>query len=243
MYLANGGATWRRSDHQRQRDEGNDRRKSHPRDRGGIWLRIRHVSQESIRAGGQRFSVCVGRDSRVSGPMLASALAAGLCAVGVDVIDLGIVTTPGVGIMVRELGCDGGIVITASHNPIPYNGIKLLLGNGMAPPPATAGQIQQVYLDGRTEYIDSIQCGTVIRNGRDRPRSCRQGPGDHRCPADRRQTYRIVLDSINGAGRESPRNCWRSLAARSWRSTMSRPACSPTSPSRRRRIWPVCAGG
>ncbi|MHC4518973.1 MAG: phosphoglucosamine mutase, partial [Planctomycetota bacterium] len=93
--------------------------------------------------------VCIGRDSRVSGPMLASAVTAGLCAVGVEAVDLELVTTPGVGIMLRELACDGGVIITASHNPIPYNGIKLLLGNGMAPPPETAAQIRQRYFDKR----------------------------------------------------------------------------------------------
>ncbi len=82
----------------------------------------------------KRLSVCIGRDSRLSGEMFASAVSEGLCSVGIDVIDLGIVTTPGVGIMVRHLDCTGGVIITASHNPIEYNGIKLLLSNGIAPP-------------------------------------------------------------------------------------------------------------
>ncbi|NIO39392.1 MAG: phosphoglucosamine mutase, partial [Burkholderiales bacterium] len=70
-------------------------------------------------------SVCIGRDSRPSGEMLKSAVTAGLCAAGIDVIDLGVVTTPGVGVMVKELACAGGVVITASHNPVAYNGVKL----------------------------------------------------------------------------------------------------------------------
>ena len=76
-----------------------------------------------------KLTVCIGRDSRGSGEMLKGAVSEGLCKVGVDVIDLGIVPTPSVGIMVSELGCDGGVIITASHNPIQYNGIKLLLEN------------------------------------------------------------------------------------------------------------------
>ncbi|MCJ7692793.1 MAG: hypothetical protein MUO22_05200, partial [Sedimentisphaerales bacterium] len=55
-----------------------------------------------------KLSVCIGRDSRHSGEKLKSAVAAGLCASGIDVVDLGIVTTPGVGIMLRHLGCSGG---------------------------------------------------------------------------------------------------------------------------------------
>jgi len=155
--------------------------------------------KDSITTAG-RLRVCIGRDSRVSGQMLLSAMTAGLCAVGVDVVDLGLVTTPCVGVMLRELACDGGIVITASHNPLPYNGIKLLLANGMAPPPATAEQIKRAYLDGRAGYVDSVHCGTVSRNEEtDRIHIEKVlatiNPGQI---AGKR--YRIVLDSVNGAG-------------------------------------------
>ena len=156
--------------------------------------------KSSVDTGGRRFSVCIGRDSRVSGPMLMSAVAAGLCAVGVDVVDLGLVTTPGVSVMLRHLGCDGGVIITASHNPIPYNGIKLLLGNGVAPPPATAQGIRQTFFDKDFAFVDSPHCGSVTCNSQ-----------THRVHIDRvlavvnvRQIagkgYRVVLDSINGAG-------------------------------------------
>jgi phosphomannomutase len=77
-------------------------------------------------------TVVVGRDSRPSGPMLAESLAAGLAAAGCRVVDCGILSTPGVGIMVRHLKAAGGAVITASHNPLPYNGIKLMQAAGMA---------------------------------------------------------------------------------------------------------------
>jgi phosphomannomutase len=132
--------------------------------------------------------------------MLASAVASGLCAVGVDVIDLGLVTTPCVGIMLRELGCDGGIVITASHNPIPYNGIKLLLANGMAPPPETAAEIRTRYFQKQFSLVSSPACGKVTTN-----------QDADRVHIDKvlavveaqqivRRKYNIVLDSINGAG-------------------------------------------
>jgi phosphomannomutase len=156
--------------------------------------------KDSVDTGGQRFSVCLGRDSRVSGPMLASALAAGLCATGVDVIDLGIVTTPGVGIMVRELGCDGGIVITASHNPVPYNGIKLLLSNGMAPPADTAGLIRQRFFDKHFHLVESIQCGRIASNDQtDRVHIDKVLAIVNAAPIASKG-YKVVLDSINGAG-------------------------------------------
>ncbi len=156
--------------------------------------------RENVDTGGGRFTVCIGRDSRVSGPMLVSAVTAGLCAVGVDVVDLGLVTTPSVGIMLRELGCEGGVVITASHNPAPYNGIKLLLSNGMAPPPGTADQIRRAFLDKHFRLVDSIRCGRVIDNRETDRVHIRKvlaivDPGRI---AGRR--YKVVLDSVNGAG-------------------------------------------
>ncbi len=69
--------------------------------------------------------VLMGRDTRLSGDMLKSALAAGFMAAGLDVVDLGIVSTPLVAYLVKENHFSGGAVISASHNPYEYNGIKL----------------------------------------------------------------------------------------------------------------------
>jgi phosphomannomutase len=66
----------------------------------------------------------VGRDSRPSGQMLSQAIQAGLQAVGRDTLDAGIVATPTTGVLVRQARAAGGIQITASHNPSPYNGMK-----------------------------------------------------------------------------------------------------------------------
>jgi len=85
--------------------------------------------------GKPKLKIAIGTDSRPSGDMIKYAVASGLCSIGAEVMDVGLVTTPTVGIMVRELVCDGGLVITASHNPIEYNGIKLLTSKGIAPPP------------------------------------------------------------------------------------------------------------
>lgn len=85
--------------------------------------------------------VVVGGDTRPSGRMLRQAVEAGLMACGCDVVDLGIVSTPGAALMVKQLGARGGVVITASHNPVEYNGIKFLTDQGWAPPPAEADKI------------------------------------------------------------------------------------------------------
>jgi phosphomannomutase len=77
-------------------------------------------------------TVVFGRDSRPSGAMLADAFRSGLAAAGCMVYDTGILSTPGVAVFVRHAGAAGGAVITASHNPVAWNGIKLLSSAGMA---------------------------------------------------------------------------------------------------------------
>ena len=74
-------------------------------------------------------TIAVGRDTRTSGPALSAAVKAGLMACGCDVVDVGIVPTPGLQYIVRGR-FDGGAVITASHNPPEYNGIKVIESDG-----------------------------------------------------------------------------------------------------------------
>ena len=98
----------------------------------------------------QKGAICVARDSRPSGKMLSCAVSAGLTGAGFDVIDLGIVATPSEGIMTTHLNCCAAVVITASHNPLPYNGIKLLLEDGMAPDIEKAALIKKAFLENKT---------------------------------------------------------------------------------------------
>jgi phosphomannomutase len=160
----------------------------------GTFLRESYAEERG------NLSVSIGRDSRPSGKQLLTDVAEGLCDVGINVIDLGIVTTPSVGVMLRELGCAGGVVITASHNPGQYNGIKLLLGNGVAPPSDAAKQIRQYYFDKHFGLVDSSDCGKVT--------SSEQTDITHidkvLAIVDRgaivAKQYKVVLDSVNGAG-------------------------------------------
>jgi phosphoglucosamine mutase len=76
--------------------------------------------------------IVVGHDPRTSSPMLSMAVKAGILQCGKDVLDLGMVPTPVVGYATKCLGAQAGVMITASHNPSPYNGIKLWNPNGMA---------------------------------------------------------------------------------------------------------------
>jgi phosphoglucosamine mutase len=75
-------------------------------------------------AGGRRPMAVVGRDTRASGEMLEAAVVAGLTSAGADVVRLGVLPTPGVAFLVGELGADLGVMLSASHNPMPDNGIK-----------------------------------------------------------------------------------------------------------------------
>lgn len=75
-------------------------------------------------------TVIIGKDTRLSSDMLECALAAGLCSVGVNVISLGVVPTPAVAFLVRKYNANAGIMISASHNPYQFNGIKIFQGDG-----------------------------------------------------------------------------------------------------------------
>ncbi|WP_251198423.1 phosphoglucosamine mutase [Anaerotardibacter muris] len=93
-------------------------------------------------------TIVVGKDTRLSGDMLGSALAAGIMSTGATVLDAGIIPTPGVAYLVRELHADGGIVISASHNPPEYNGIKFFDGQGFKLTEAEEDEIEKFVLDG-----------------------------------------------------------------------------------------------
>ena len=154
----------------------------------------------ALAGGEQSLSVCIGRDSRPSGQMLTSAVAAGLSSAGVDVIDLGIVTTPSVGIMVRHSGCAGGVIVTASHNPVRYNGIKLLLGNGVAPPHDAFQRIRQIFFGKRFEFADSVSCGKVTSDDSANANHIERVLAIVDSQAVAANEFAVVLDSVNGAG-------------------------------------------
>ena len=97
--------------------------------------------------GGRRPVVMIGKDTRASGAMLEGALIAGLCSVGADVILLGVVPTPAVACMVTKHHADAGIMISASHNPCEYNGIKIFASTGYKLPDAEEARIEAIVLD------------------------------------------------------------------------------------------------
>lgn len=94
-----------------------------------------------------RPKVMIGMDTRASGEMLESAIAAGLCSVGADVLLLGVLPTPAVAYLVRAYGYDAGVMISASHNPCEYNGIKIFQSTGYKLPDELENEIEAIILD------------------------------------------------------------------------------------------------
>lgn len=160
----------------------------------GTFLRNKQPTEE------EKLSVCIGRDSRPSGQMLKSAVAAGLCDIGIDVVDLGIVTTPCVGVMIRELACSGGVVVTASHNPAQYNGIKLLLSNAVAPPADATERIKRYFFDKDFSLIDSPNRGKVTSNKQTNVTHIEKVLAIIDKEAIAAKRFKVALDSVNGAG-------------------------------------------
>ena len=102
----------------------------------------------------------VGRDTRLSGPMLESALVAGLCSAGVDVLRAGIVPTPAVAFLTLEERGKGGAVISASHNPVADNGIKFFSSEGVKTPEEVEVRIEEAATSGPTDLPSGNAVGT-----------------------------------------------------------------------------------
>ena len=92
---------------------------------------------------GHRPRILIGKDTRQSGDMLEAALTAGLCSVGADVESLGVLPTPAVAYLVKKYNADAGVVISASHNPMEFNGIKIFAGTGYKLPDEVENEIEK----------------------------------------------------------------------------------------------------
>jgi phosphoglucosamine mutase len=112
------------------------------------------LSQLPESSTGSRPRFVIGRDTRCSGPMLESALVAGLNSVGADSLLAGVIPTPAVACLLRELRADGGVVISASHNPAADNGLKLFGNDGYKLDDALEERIETLILTGE---IDSVR--------------------------------------------------------------------------------------
>jgi len=144
--------------------------------------------------------VVVARDTRVSGAMLQRAVVSGLLAAGCEVIELGVVSTPGAGLMVTRRGAVGGVVITASHNPPEWNGIKFLTPRGCAPSPDEARRILDRHRRKEFALAPIGRLRTASSDDSTHETHVRAVLEQVDVEAIRRRGFRVVLDSINGAG-------------------------------------------
>ncbi|MDD3605214.1 MAG: phosphoglucosamine mutase, partial [Kiritimatiellae bacterium] len=103
---------------------------------------------------GRRHTIVIGKDTRISCYMLESALTAGICSMGVDVLLVGPMSTPGIAFITRSMRADAGLVISASHNPYQDNGIKIFSRDGFKLPDAEEDEIERLIT---TDHIKDIR--------------------------------------------------------------------------------------
>lgn len=150
-------------------------------------------------------TIGIARDTRVSGEMLKSAAVAGVTSTGLDVLDLGILPSPGLQHYVRESRCDSGIIVTASHNPGPYNGIKFVDGDGVEYDEERLEEMEEIFFEEAFSSANWDSVGEVqeVDHTPDYVRHI-QALVDTQTIADADLT--VVVDPGNGAGyRATPR--------------------------------------
>lgn len=108
----------------------------------------------------KRPKVMIGMDTRISSNMLCSAITAGLCSVGADVMNLGVLPTPAVAYLVKKYEYDAAVMITASHNPCEYNGIKIFQKDGFKLPDELEEKIEAIILDGAS--VPPVKVGADV---------------------------------------------------------------------------------
>lgn len=145
----------------------------------------------------EQAKVVVGKDTRISGDMLEAALSAGLMSVGIEVIRLGIIPTPGVAYMTKKLGADAGVMISASHNPYEDNGIKFFGSDGYKLPDEIEEEIE-AFMENNDPLVRPISngVGTIeeFYEGRETYMHFLKSTVNHSFDG-----LKIVVDCANGA--------------------------------------------
>ena len=158
---------------------------------------IAHVLREP---GGERRRIIIGKDTRLSGYLFEDALAAGICAMGVDVLQVGPIPTPGMAFLAQDMRCHAGVMISASHNPYQDNGIKFFASDGFKLPDAVEAEIERLIASGELARLraPADQIGQARRiedaQGRYVVFLKRTFPSDLSLDG-----FRVVLDCAHGA--------------------------------------------
>ena len=145
--------------------------------------------------------IIVGRDSRVTGPAMFHAVVSGLISSGCDVVNIGIASTPTVLLTVEESDANGGIAITASHNPAQWNAMKFVDKNGMFLIPEKADKFIKM-LDNKPDFVDWSKIGKITEDFQATQRHIDKILQIPYIDIEkiRLKKYKVVIDSVNGAG-------------------------------------------
>ncbi|WP_405293418.1 phosphoglucosamine mutase [Methanobrevibacter sp.] len=147
---------------------------------------------------GNQGSVVIGYDTRTTNRMLDQAITAGLLESGVDVVKIGMVPTPLVGYATEKLNADAGIMLTASHNPSQYNGIKLWNRNGMAYTSSQEREIEEIYAEKSYISVSWENVGKLSVNEEIKGKYIDDLVG----MVDIKKGLKVVVDCASGAGSE-----------------------------------------
>ena len=147
---------------------------------------------------GNEGTVVLGYDTRTTNEMLDQAICAGLLESGVDVIKIGMVPTPLVGYATEKLDADAGIMLTASHNPSPYNGIKLWNKNGMAYTSSQEAKIEEIYANKDYVSVTWDKVGKLHVNEEIKGQYIDDLVG----MVEIKEGLKVVIDCASGAGSE-----------------------------------------
>lgn len=144
--------------------------------------------------------VVIGRDSRPSGDMVRAGMVSGLLAAGCNVVDVGVVATPTVAVMVTHRKAAGGVVLTASHNPIIWNGVKFLTAKGHAPQAHVANEILDRFRARQFKLVNVDRVGRCVTDATANAVHIEKVLATVDGAAIARRRFKVVLDSVNGAG-------------------------------------------
>ena len=149
-----------------------------------------------------KYTVVIGRDARISGQMISQLVSSTLVGLGIDVIDLGLSTTPTVEVMVTHLNADGGIILTASHNPKQWNALKLLNEKGEFVSADDGAEILKLAEDEDFDFAEVDDLGKYELND--------EGIGIHiqkilelplvNAEAIAKKKFKVVIDAVNSTG-------------------------------------------
>lgn len=166
----------------------------------GTWLASTSLSNR--KDSNQNLKVVIGRDARISGEMISQLVSSTLIGLGIDVIDLGLSTTPTVEVMIPHLEADGGIILTASHNPKQWNALKLLNAKGEFISGLDGAEILRIVENDDFNFAEVDELGKYERN--------EDGIRIHidkilqlplvNAEAIAQKKFKVVIDAVNSTG-------------------------------------------